>query len=72
QNAMMDQMQQRISANMSAMDPEALLKSWFPAQGANLGAVQDLFWSQFSKSVSAMGSASPMTTTEDDEPKDER
>ncbi len=49
QEALMAQMQDRMSANLQAMDPEALFKTWFPTQVQNLGALQDIFWTQFLK-----------------------
>ena len=58
QDALMDQMRDRLSANLSAMEPEALFKMWLPAGLQNLEALQRMFWSQL---VGKRG---------DDEPKD--
>lgn len=49
QDALVQQMQDRMAASLNALEPEALLRAWFPAQVQNLGALQELFWSQFAK-----------------------
>ena len=46
QDALMDQMQERLSANLAAMEPEALFKMWLPAGLQNLEALQRMFWGQ--------------------------
>ncbi|ABC24417.1 DUF6489 family protein [Rhodospirillum rubrum] len=60
QQALLKQMQDRLSANLGAMEPEALLKTWLPTQVSNIGALQDFFWSQFAKAASgATGKSDP-------------
>ena len=46
QDALMDQMQERLSANLAAMEPDALFKMWLPAGLQNLEALQRMFWGQ--------------------------
>ena len=46
QGALLGQLQERMSANLSAMDPETLFKTWLPAGLQNLEMLQRFFWSQ--------------------------
>ncbi|MDE1149030.1 MAG: DUF6489 family protein [Azospirillaceae bacterium] len=52
QDALMQQMQDRISANLSAMDPDALLKTWLPVGIQGFEQLQKMMWNQM---TSAMG-----------------
>lgn len=56
QDALMAQMQERLSANMGAMDPEALWKTWFPVSLQNMEHIQRMFWSHLA-SATGRGSA---------------
>jgi hypothetical protein len=47
QQALMKQLQERMSQNLAAMAPEALLRTWLPASIQNFEQMQKLFWSQF-------------------------
>lgn len=47
QEAMMTEMQERMLANLQAMDPETLLKTWLPAGIQGWEQMQKAFWSQF-------------------------
>jgi hypothetical protein len=46
QDALMQQMQERLAANLQAMDPETMMKTWLPAGIQGLEQVQKMFWSQ--------------------------
>jgi len=46
QRALMGEIQERMSANLAAMDPETLLKTWLPLGLQNLEQLQRFFWSQ--------------------------
>lgn len=46
QDVLMDQMRERLSANLAAVDPETLFKTWLPAGLQNLEALQRIFWAQ--------------------------
>lgn len=46
QKAMMDEMEERMRANLNAMDPESLMKSWFPMGAQNFEQLQNMFWRQ--------------------------
>jgi hypothetical protein len=51
QDALMQQMQDRLSANLQAMDPETLMKTWFPASLQGFEQIQKAFWSQMSSAL---------------------
>lgn len=53
QAAVMADLQERLTANLHAMDPDSLFRSWMPMQVQNLGTLQDLFWSQMARAASA-------------------
>ena len=52
QDALMQQIQDRMSANLQAMEPEAMLKTWLPASLQGFEQMQKIFWTQM---TSAMG-----------------
>lgn len=52
QDALMKQMQDRISANLAAMDPEVLAKTWLPVGIQSLEQVQKMMWSQMTAAMS--------------------
>ncbi|MCW2245079.1 hypothetical protein M2352_000670 [Azospirillum fermentarium] len=55
QDALMREMQDRMMANMNAMDPETMFKTWLPAGIQGVEQIQKAFWSQM---ASALGSSS--------------
>ena len=58
QDALIAQMQARLADYMSAMEPDALMRLWFPGGGLQgLGQLQERFWSQLFESAS--GAAAP-------------
>lgn len=46
QEALMQQVQERLESNMKAMDPEALINTWLPAGMQGLEQMQKMFWAQ--------------------------
>jgi len=50
QDALLQQVQDRLSATMAAMDPETMLRSWLPASAQGFEQLQK-FWTQ----VAAVG-----------------
>jgi len=44
QAAVMKQIEERMTANLDAMSPEAMLKSWLPAGVQGLEQLQNMFW----------------------------
>lgn len=46
QDAMMKEVEERMRANLQAMDPEAMFKTWLPAGIQGWEQLQRMFWSQ--------------------------
>jgi hypothetical protein len=46
QEALLKEVQQRLEANIRAMDPETMFKTWLPATLKGFEQLQDLFLSQ--------------------------
>jgi hypothetical protein len=46
QESLMAEVEKRMKANLAAMDPETLLKTWLPAGLQGLEQMQKMFWSQ--------------------------
>lgn len=51
QDALMKQMQDRLSASLQAMDPETMLKTWLPAGIQGFEQMQKAFWSQMASAL---------------------
>lgn len=47
QDAVMADIEARVKATMSAMEPEALIRTWLPAGVQGMENLQKMFWSQF-------------------------
>lgn len=47
QDALLKQIQERMTASLSAMEPEAMLKTWLPAGVQGMEQLQKMFWAQF-------------------------
>ena len=46
QETLLKEVQERVSANIKAMDPEAMLKTWLPATLKGFEQLQEMFLSQ--------------------------
>lgn len=57
QEALMKEVEQRMTENMRSLDPETMIKTWLPATMEGWGQMQKMFWNQ-------MGSA-PASDTAD-------
>ncbi len=51
QRALMEEIGERMSAGLDAMDPETLVKTWMPLGLQGLEQAQKMFWSQVSKAA---------------------
>ena len=51
QEAMMKDVEERMRANLQAMDPETMFKTWLPAGIQGWDKMQGMFWSQMGKSA---------------------
>lgn len=59
QQAMMDQVQQRMERALEQMDPETLMKMWLPAGLESWEQLQKAFWQQFTGGASGAGGGGP-------------
>lgn len=48
QDALMKDLEERMKANLSALDPETLFNTWFPAGVQGFEQMQKMFWNQMS------------------------
>jgi hypothetical protein len=48
QDALMKEVQDCMTANLHAMDPEQMIKTWLPAGVQGMEQLQKMFWAQFS------------------------
>ena len=51
QKAVLEEMQKRMMANLAAMEPEQLFKTWLPAGIQGWEQLQKAFWSQMTKAA---------------------
>jgi hypothetical protein len=58
QQALMAQLQERMSANLAAMDPEMMMRTWLPVGIQNLEQIQRMFWSKMWSGSSGSGGGS--------------
>lgn len=58
QETLMRQVQERMEANLKALEPEALFQTWLPASIQGIEQIQKMFWSQMaSKGMGSGGSS---------------
>jgi hypothetical protein len=50
QEKLLKEVQERLSANIKAMDPEAMLKTWLPATLKGFEQLQEMFLAQIGNS----------------------
>ena len=55
QDALMQQIQDRMSANLQVMEPEAMLKTWLPASLQGFEQMQKMFWTQMTNAMGKDG-----------------
>jgi len=61
QEQLMAQLQARLSANIEAMNPESMLKTWLPASMQGAEQLQKMFWGQVQQTLAgATATASNM------------
>jgi hypothetical protein len=63
QEALMKQLQQRMSENIRQLDPEQLAKTWVPLTMQNWTEMQKSFWAQMQSGAMKWPAASPLKTT---------
>jgi len=57
QAALMKDLEDRLRANIQAMNPEAMVNTWLPASMQNADQLQKMFWSQVQQTMSGMTNA---------------
>ncbi len=55
QDAMMQQIQDRMSAALQAMEPEEMVKTWLPVGLKGFEEMQKIFWTQMTKAMGKDG-----------------
>ena len=51
QSALIDEVHKHMVANLEAMEPETIMKTWLPIGLQGLESAQKLFWSQMQKAA---------------------
>ena len=51
QSMLIDEVQKHMMANLEAMEPETIMKTWLPLGLQGLESAQKLFWSQMQKAA---------------------
>jgi hypothetical protein len=51
QEALMKQLQDRMSASLNAMDPETMMRTWMPTGIQGFEHMQKMFWSQMNAAM---------------------
>ncbi len=64
QDALIAQLQERLSGYLDAMEPEALMSLWLPAGIKGLSQLQEQFWTQFMKGMTSAGGTGGAKKTE--------
>ncbi len=49
QQAMMQEVEERMKANLAAMDPETMVNTWLPAGIQGFEQMQKMFWAQLNQ-----------------------
>lgn len=57
QAALMKDLENRLRANMQAMEPEAIMRTWLPASMQGAEQLQKMFWSQVQQTLSGVANA---------------
>jgi hypothetical protein len=58
QDALMRELEARLRANIQAMDPQAMINTWLPADMQGMEQMQKMFWSQLQQTLSSVATAS--------------
>jgi len=57
QQALMADLEQRLRANIQAMSPDTMLRTWLPASLQNVEQAQKVFWSQIQQTLNGLASS---------------
>lgn len=53
QEALMQQVQDKMEANLASLEPEALFQTWLPASIKGFEQIQQMFWTQMGKAAAS-------------------
>ncbi len=53
--SMLDEVEARLRANLNAMDPDSMMKTWFPVGAQSMEQLQKTFWAQMAGSSGTSG-----------------
>jgi hypothetical protein len=59
QDALMKQLQAKLSENIRTLDPESLAKTWVPLTMQGWGEMQKMFWGQMNAARGRAGAGDP-------------
>lgn len=62
QAALLHELEERLRANIQAMNPEAMIKTWLPASIQGAEQLQKMFWSQVQQSLAGIANATTSMT----------
>ncbi|MGE3624266.1 MAG: DUF6489 family protein [Bdellovibrionales bacterium] len=65
QEALMQDLETRLRANIQAMDPESILKTWLPAGIQGAEQFQKMFWAQMQQGMAGLTGTPRKTGTRD-------
>lgn len=54
QQALMADLEKNLRANIQAMSPEVMMRTWFPSGLQNVEQAQKMFWSQIQQTMSGL------------------
>lgn len=57
QQALLKELEARLRANIQAMDPETMVKTWLPASIQGAEQMQKMFWSQVQQTLAGVANA---------------
>jgi hypothetical protein len=63
QQALMADLEERLRANIQAMNPETMIKTWLPASLQNVGQAQKMFWSQIQQTMTGLAATTTNAMT---------
>jgi hypothetical protein len=63
QQALMAELEQRLRANIDAMNPDTLIKTWLPASLQNVEQAQKMFWSQMQQTMTGIAATTTNAMT---------
>ena len=63
QKALMSDLENRLRANIQAMNPETMLKTWLPASLQNVEQAQKVFWSQIQQTMTGLAATTTNAMT---------